>query len=115
MYFIFCCLDLRLNDEEIIHYDDSSDKLNRIGQISECNDTPENSSKDSSEQQEKDKTFEDVAVDKKEELVEKREEKSHEVKEKRKTKSKYSNMENDELDKMLKWKNGVGHLPGKHE
>jgi len=32
--------------------------------------------------------------------------------ERRKTKSKYGNMANDDLEKMLKWKNGVGYLPG---
>lgn len=33
----------------------------------------------------------------------------------RKTKSKYGNVENDDdLEKMLKWKNGIGHLPGNH-
>ncbi|XP_066915395.1 lethal(3)malignant brain tumor-like protein 4 [Clytia hemisphaerica] len=31
---------------------------------------------------------------------------------KRKTKSKYSNLEDDDLEKMLKWKNGIGLLPG---
>lgn len=31
---------------------------------------------------------------------------------KRKTKSKYNNMDNNDLEKMLKWKNGVGYLPG---
>ena len=31
----------------------------------------------------------------------------------RKAKSKYSTMEDDDLEKMLKWKNGIGTLPGK--
>lgn len=33
----------------------------------------------------------------------------------RKAKSKYGAMENDDLEKMLKWKNGIGHLPGMAE
>ena len=31
---------------------------------------------------------------------------------KRKSKSKYSNMEHDNLEKMLQWKNGIGYLEG---
>ena len=31
---------------------------------------------------------------------------------KRKSKSKYSNMEHDDLEKMLQWKNGIGYLKG---
>ena len=45
-------------------------------------------------------------------IKEEKEELIAERRKKRKAKSKYSNMENDDLEKMLKWKNGVGHLPG---
>ena len=43
---------------------------------------------------------------------EKREVKLVEGRERRKTKSKYSNMDSDDLEKMLVWKKGIGSLPG---
>lgn len=45
-------------------------------------------------------------------MKEEEEEKKLDKRERRKAKSKYNNMENEDLEKMLKWKHGIGHLPG---